>query len=243
MNRVQALFGGGQPSSPTPQRPSIWDVLTSLGTLGLAIAALSQSQQYRFWGLLGLAAFALVIRFYQPMAALMSRRRAKYHDNGVAQDALHGLLDMVTRFGELVDNSKGGETLHRALQNAPPDQRLLDRLIGSSSGHWLASMTAELAARVHGDSRDITHFARAHTEFVTLINAYADQCLYPVYQSMPPDLRAQLTPYTRQAIEGFRERYVGFTDAFTKFSKDTASNLSEPRFHPAVPYRPPPFQA
>ncbi len=238
---TKVLFG--VPSQPEPpHRSTAWEALTSLATVALALAALVQGQQARFWGLLALAALAIVVRFSSPVLAAVRKWLATRHDERVARSALSGLQDLVARFGELVNQSRN-DTLQQALQTVFQAQPATITRLHIPSVHWFGSIASELLARMQIDPPDLTHFVRAHAEFWTLVSAYSDQCLQPVYQSMLQDFRQALTPAGRSALEAFRERYVNFSDAFMKFSKDTAAQLKVQRFHPVHLYRPEPITA
>jgi hypothetical protein len=238
---ARALFGVPAQPPPPPPRVSPWEALTALATLALALTALVQGSQARFWGLLALAALAAVVRFSGPLLIMVKRRLANRHDEQVAHFALADLQNFANQFGELVSQDRN-DTLQQTLQTAfqGPSTAARPRI---PSAHWFGSILSELVARMESDAPDLAHFVRAHAEFWTLVSAYSDLCLEPVFQSILPDARAALTSSGRSALEAFRERYVGFRDAYMRFSKDTAAQLKVQRFHPVHVYRPEPFTA
>lgn len=237
---MRAQFGL-PPHADPPRRPAVWDVLTGLVPVALAIVALFQGEDERFWGLLALAALGISISLYRPALEATKRWLANRHDERLARRALQGLEDFVARFGELVGPDRN-DTLQATLQSAFQSVALPQQL-RIPSVHWFNTLVGELRERLRNDPSDLAHFVRAHGEFYTIVSAYSNQCIEPIYQSMPQDVRQILTPASRSALEAFRERYVGFRDGFVKYSNDTAGAMRAPRFHPAFVYRPQPVTA
>ncbi len=238
---VKALFtpGGAAAPEPPPKATTVLDLVTRVALpVTLAIIGSLQTQRDRFWALLGLAAVAFLAGLWKPATSAITRRRHRRHDEGVARRAIPHLGRLVRRFGELVSSGQVN-TLEYILQQQIgtrdatavaklrlPPERLVDG--------WYYYLSVRLSAA----PPTLATLQQAISEFITLLTDYLIYHVQPVFEQMPPEIRAALSPTARSELQRFRERVARLCDDCEAFLRETEESLTTVRLparHLAVP--------
>jgi hypothetical protein len=230
---LKPYFPGVEPPQPDPsQRSAIWDVVTVLVTIGLAVLANVKGASY--WAFFALAALVVAVRIAGPTFHAVRHWWQRRQDERVARRSFANLQKFADLFARLI-NTSNTDTLQAALQKALERQQ---QALHIPTNHWFESWSMHLGKRLTEDRQDLPHLLRALDEFYSLVSAYSTECVQPVFQSMSADVGQLLTAGGRAALESFRERYVAFLDRYIEYTRDLAASMKEPRFQPVSVFRP-----
>jgi hypothetical protein len=228
-------FPPGQEKQAGDRRPTALEVVASLAPVVLAIFAQLQGQQERFWGLMALAFLSVSLVVYRPVSAWLRRQSHKRHNERMARREFPRLKQFAVRFAELIDPNRD-DTLSSLWRGGGANFNI-------PSSHWFGSLVSHLSTRLDTDQGDFTHLTLALDEFHTLLSAYADQCLSPIFQNLTPDAKATLSPELRSGLESFRERYVKFRDDYEEYTKEIVRSVKGIMLQPLYLFRPKPIAA
>jgi hypothetical protein len=231
------MFDPGQKDPPRASKTSTAiEALTGIAQVAIAVAAWLQLQTSRASWILGLGVAWLVLAFRRPIAGWIKQQRRRAHDDAIARRAVPELRLLIRRFGEFVDEGNRSDTLRAIIQNGlQNDQANLQRLL-VPGGHWLRSLVLELLDRLRDTPVGLNYLVRAGAEFYTIVSAYGDQCLLPIFERLQPGDRQLMIGACGRQLEAFRQRYMGFRDDYEKYVRAVLSNLhATPPLHPILP--------
>lgn len=220
---------------PLRQKPQTLDYLKALGPLALAVVAALQQRGVQFWALFALALVAFAIALAGPARHAAARRQRQRHDDLVARAAVPELRLLVRRFQELVDGSRN-DTLEAIVRGGLQTHVAVLERIKMPSDHWLSAFAGQLHDRLRDQPTGLGYLMRATQEFHAIVHAYGDQCLQPIFKSLPPADRQVLLEACGRQLEAFRQRYMSFRDDYEKYVKSVLSQLhATPPLYPDLP--------
>lgn len=242
--RVKALFRGEPPAgnqgSDPPLKPTtVFDLVTRVALpVTLAIIGSLQTQRDRFWAGLGLAAVVFLAGLWKPASSAIKGRSHHRHDERIARRTMPQLGRLVRRFGEFVssgqiDSLESIVQQHISARDATALTRLRlppERLVENAYYY--------LNLRLGAAAPTLATFQQAVAEFNTLLTDYLLHYVRPVFQDMPAEMRAALSPKARSELEGFRQRLARLCDDCEAFLRETEESLWTVRLPPrhlAVP--------
>ncbi|MGB6874551.1 MAG: hypothetical protein WBD87_00820 [Candidatus Acidiferrales bacterium] len=229
---------GFQTRDSSPHRSNTVAVVVM--ALAAVLSAVTQAKDRPIYAdaFLVLTALAVVFVAYPPVVAWIRTRRLRAHRDRIARKSWPALRRLENRFAEFLSerdirnlryiiNEIGGCQDAELYKYCPPDylNEFFPSLLGRHAG----------ARRVREPA-----FRSAVTEFVGMVASYnAEYVLRPLKQLRDGQRFQQLTPqdrkYREEAIEAFRERWVGFLDAFTEFVAACNDELGYEPHHEAIP--------
>jgi hypothetical protein len=234
------MIGVRQPKSPTPPTASALDYIKALGPIALGVLAALQQRGPQFWALFALAVVAFGVAFASPVRNLWRKRLHRTRDRRTARAATPELRRLVRRFAEFVDESRT-DTVRAVIYDGLRNNYTAFERLQIRPAHWFSALVRELQVRDAQDSLDLERLARAVGEFHTLIVAYCDQCVQPIFEQLPREDRQLLVGACGPALESFRERYVAFRDDYEQYVQRLAHGLHAPPLLPANLPRPKPL--
>ncbi len=185
-----------------------------------------------------MAAVAFVVGLWKPATSAITRRWHRWRDERVARRSVPRLRRLVRRFGELVSSGQVN-TLEYILQQQIgtrdatavaklhlPPERLVD------GWYYYLNLRLTVAPPTLATLRE------AVGEFITLLTDYLIYHVQPVFEHMPPEIRAALSPAARGELQRFRERVARLCDDCEAFLRETEESLTTvglPPRHFAVP--------
>jgi hypothetical protein len=236
------LLNQGEPEKPP--KPTAFDYLTKLILPVLALVALiltrSEKQTALTWGLLVFAFISLVAGFFPQLAAWAKGKVQHGSDERVARRAFSELRKFIQRFGEFVGS--GSDTLHHIVEselcgnNPEMAAQLGLPSIGIFQGFWTT-----LSDRAAIERPTLASFMGTASALNMLVAVYNNHCMHVVFERIPQKLRAevsglpkhvedqvdwermgqrppgQLAEPARRSLEGCRERFNAFLDAYENF--------------------------
>lgn len=221
---------GAQPPKQQGPQFSVVQALAGLAQVIIAIAAYLQLNTPRAWWILGLGGALLGVTFGRPVVRWVRQRWRRRHDDRVARRGVLELRSLVRTFGKLVSPSTS-DTLQAQLQEAFKNHHEMLQRLCVPSVHVFDEMLHNVNVRLDEEPTDTDHMLRALAELYTVVSAHSAACIQPVFRSMPKDARDLLSPEERGTLNSYRERYVAFHAAFTKFIEDLDPSLRAARLH------------
>src|SRR6266568_2336261 len=217
---------GNPGSDPPPRSTTVFDLVSRVALpVTLAIIGSLQTQRDRFWAGLGLAAVAFVAGLWRPTASAVRRRWHRWHDERAARRSLPPLGRLIRRFGEFVMTGRtdsleaivqqhvGARDATAAAKLRLPPERLIE------NAHYY------LSTRLRAAAPKLALLEQTVTEFNTLLTDYLLYYVRPVFQDMPADLRASLSPRARSELEEFRQRLARLCEECEAFLRATEESL------------------
>jgi len=145
---------------------------------------------------------------------------------------------LVRRFGELVSSGQIDSL-----------ESIVQQHIGTRDATALAKLRLPperlvenayyyLNLRLGAAAPTLATLQQAVAEFNTLLTDYLLHYVQPVFQDMPAEMRAALSPKARSELEGFRQRLARLCDDCEAFLRETEESLRTvglPPRHLAVP--------
>ncbi len=172
---------------------------------------------------------------YEPVHRTVLRRRRRRHDDAIARRAVPELERLVRRFREIVDEDRN-DTLHAVLLGGLQNNQAALVRLKIPSGHWFRSFIDELLTRLWDKPAGLNYLLRAAGEFHTIVHAYGNQCLSPIFEQLPPEDRQLLAGACGRSLEAFRQRYMNFRTDYEKYVTAVLSELhATPPLHPELP--------
>jgi hypothetical protein len=210
---------------PNERKPSAFEYIASLGLPALAIVAaiLAGRQQRRIaiaFVILACASYA--IGLYPSIASALRRWRAHRRAEAIARSAFPEFRKFVRRFENFVDGQQH-DTLHDIAQSdlcqgngsAYNKLGLPDMIMWSSTWRFFAD-------RVEYEEPTILELHRAIEEFHNLVGSYNDLCVAVVFERLPQDLQAGITPETRVSLNSLQQRLSSFLSDYQDFVNELA---------------------
>ncbi len=223
-------LGGPEPSKPRMTTAEALQALAALAQVIIALVAYAQLNTPRAGWILALGGALLVLTFGGTLAR---RLRARWHrrlDDRVARRTVPELRSLVRTLEKLVDPN-ANDTLQAGLRAALQNYANAFDLLRMPSGHMFDEMLRNLSARVDEEPADAPHVLRALAELYTTVSGHSEQWIQPVFRSMPKSVNELLTPTARGVVNSYRERYLAFLTAFTRFVEDLGGSLRGTRLH------------
>ena len=207
-----------------PKKPSSFDFITKLLLPGLTLAAyilgqVKGSPPRLQWTLLAVTVFLVLFGFFfAPLKAKMRERSERTRDIRVTRNALPELRRLADNYAEFVN--RGGDTFHYIVESdlCQGDGRRLAMLSIPPGDLWyqLSVYFAERAARHSSSARDMR---ATMMEFHHLVGSYNNLCVAAVFERLPQDLQAAVTPRVKSSLNGFQQRFVLFLKEYEDFVK------------------------
>ncbi len=222
--RFDSRFGGFEERHEAA-KPSGFDVLTKLvlpvlSLIALIVAQLQQRQSTVLLGLLGLAFLSIAVGFYP---ALKTRTNSWIQNRRSEQQARQRFSEFrkfVRQFGAFVDTGPN-DTLHYIVASELCRNNMTDfgklgiPIIGLFNGFWY-----HFNFRVEHQKPSLVGLRQAVQEFGNLVGTYNNNCVVIVFERLPHDVQASLTPQVKSSLNAFQQRFVHFLQGYQQFLKD-----------------------
>ncbi len=227
-------FDGGFEERADVTKPSGFDllsklVLPALSLIPLIVAQLKQQQRAILWGLLGFAFLSLAVGFYP---GLKTRTKAWIQVQRAEKEAWRRFSEFrkfVRQFGEFV-STQTNDTLHYIVSselcrsNMSDFEKLGLPTVGLFSGFWY-----HFNLRVEQQKPSLAGLRQAIQEFGNLVGTYNNNCVVMVFERLPHDVQASLTPQVKSSLNAFQQRFVRFLQSYQEFLKDLVESGVIPR--------------
>lgn len=224
-------------ASPPPKR---WEtvalVITALATV---FSVVTQGKERPVYAtiLVAVALLAAASVFYAPVMAFGRKRIQRTRRNRAALKLWPEFLRLEKRFGNFLNKDDSGNLrgILSELCNRNPDD-----LAKLCPPDYLNDF-CPLLTRRHGEMnhRREHDLFLAMSEFRMMVASYTDDyALGPLKRLKNGQLLAQLPAHSKQhyeeGIEDFRERWVGFLDAFKEFLEKANNDIGYEPYHEAI---------
>lgn len=171
-----------------------------------------------------LAFLSVVLGFYSVLVSAFQKWRTRKKDEKTARSAFPEFRKFVRRFENFVDRGQNN-TLHYIAQcdlcqgNGATYNKLglPDLAIWSSFWRFFAD-------RIEQEEPTILALRRAMEEFHHLVGSYNNQCVAVVFERLPQDLQAGITPKTRSSLNELQQRLSSFLCDYQNFVKELAES-------------------
>lgn len=236
----------GPPPEERPPKPTTFDVLTKLVVPVLAFVAVvvAQIQQQRlfYWVLLGVLLLSLAMGFYPSVKPLARERIEDWQDGRAAKRAFPEFKRFLRRFGEFVDSPHPrNDTLHAILiETFSRNPAEFEKLRVTAAGIFY-DFSNQLTARIARHPANLPNLRDGMEGLGLLVAWYSRNCVEPIFERLPEELRPLLTDTAKRSLESFRERFVRFHDDYDEYVTRLNESLSKPRIGPCYFPRPKPL--
>lgn len=224
------ILPGAEPPKPHDSHSTVFQGVAALAQVIIAVVAYVQLKTSRAWWILALGAALLVFTFGGRLGRIVRDRWRQRHDDRLARRVEGEFRSVARTFGKLV-SPNDSTTLQAGLGEAFRNYHGVLERLHVPSEHLFDEMLHNLVVRLDEEPSDAAHLLRALAEFYTVVSAHSTQVIQPVFRTMPKDLREMLSPDARGGLNSFRERYIEFLAAFTKFTEDLEASLQGSRLH------------
>jgi len=175
--------------------------------------------------LLGLTILLVAVDLYAPSRRQAVRLLEHRRDNAVAKAAFPKFREFVHRFGEFID-SRFNNTLHAIVLNEVLQKRTdgnaAFKLPHMDLWHsWWLYFWQQIDRQPHR----MTEMSAALMEFHSLVGSYTNHCVTPIFEALPPSLRAEIPAEVKRSLNSFQQRFERFLGEYSQFAK----SLSESR--------------
>src|SRR5229473_5775944 len=193
------------------------DIIPLLTLVGYVLVNLYGKWPRWSWILLILAALSLIFDHYSGLKNIFSRWKENRDDRKAARKAFPELQDFVRRFAAFV-NRQTNDTLHY--------------IVESDICGWQAALRADcqlpnvdlwiyhrlyFSERLDRQPKTMKELRPALMEFHYLIASYNNFCVAPIFELLPLNVRAQITPPTLAKLNLFQQKFRGYLEAYQLF--------------------------
>lgn len=169
--------------------------------------------------LLALTFVFVAISYYPSLRTRIVRWREQRKDFRVAKNAFPEFREFVRRFAEFVD-SRTNDTLHYIVLNEllqgrsdrPPAFNLPS--MGLWGGYW-----QYFAERIDRQRLTMSEFRAALMEFHFLVSTYNNQCVAPIFETLPQNAVAEIPAWVKSKLNSFQQRFGRFLGEYQDFTK------------------------
>ena len=233
MNTILDQLAGAQ--NHGPKKPSSFDFVTKLLLPGLTLAAYILGQikggpPHLQWALLALAISLVIFGFvWAPFRSKMRERDERARDLRAARDALPELRRLADSYAEFVNNGRA-DTFHYIVES-----ELCQGHGGMLAKLPMPPLTLWYELSVYFSERAVRHPFSASglratmMEFHTLVGNYNNLCVAAVFERLPQELQAAVTPKVKSSLNGFQQRFASFLKEYEDFVKELEQ--TRPIFH------------
>ena len=214
-------------SEPAIRKRSAFEYIASLGLPALAIIAtlVSGGNHPRILLALVVAVFLSVgLVFYPSIYVLLRAWRGRKRADQLARRTFPDFRKFVRRFQDFVDGRQNN-TLHYIVQNdlCQGNGAIMNRLALPDMAIW-SGFRDFFANRVELDEPTISNLRRGMEEFHFLVGTYNNQCVAAVFDRLPRELQADMTPRAKSSLNSLQQRLSSFLSEYQDFAKDLAES-------------------
>lgn len=223
---LELLRANEQPKNNT------FDYVTKLILPAISLAALIATRNIKpalSWPLGIFAIVSFVVGLYQPIVGAFHRWAENRKDRRAAREAFPELRKFVHRFEPFLTMSRP-DTLHYIAQSEVSEghglryNALALPELSVWRGFWkdLTDRLDRMDAKRQGN---ITELRYELSAFFDLVGTYNNQCVWRLFDGLPPSEVQTLTPKAKSSLNAFQQRFAHFLRDYTNF----ATGLSESR--------------
>ncbi len=204
-------------------------VLPALSLIALIVAQLKQQQTAILWGLLSFAFLSIAVGFYP---RIKTRTEAWIQVQRGEKEAWRRFSEFrkyVRQFGEF-SGAQTNDTLHYIVSSELCRNNMSDfgklglPTVGFFNGFWY-----HFNLRVEQQKPSLAGLRQAIQEFGNLVGTYNNNCVVIVFERLPQDVQASLTPQVKSSLNAFQQRFVRFLQSYQEFLKDLVESGVIPR--------------
>jgi hypothetical protein len=181
------------------KKPSAFDYATKLlvpilSLVALIVSLLSGNHPRLVWSLMGLTAVAFLIGLYPSLQRISRTWIAVRKDTRTVIRVFPRFKALVHRFAAFVD-TRYSDTLHYIAQNelCRGHSEQFDKLGIPNLQLWY-SFAQHFMARADQQRPNLGDFAATLEEFYSLVGAYNNYCVAPIFQRLPREFQEALAP-------------------------------------------------
>ena len=173
-----------------------------------------------WWGLIGVIAFSLALGFSASLASTFRSAINRIKDQRAARTYFPLLRKQVHRFGDFVTSSRP-DTLHWIADSLLCEghgeriARLGMPNVAAWSGRWDL-----FCRRLDRQKPNPTELQYAILEFHDLVGTYTNLCAATVFERLPQDMMAAMTPRAKSNLSAFQQRFESFRSDSEHLLKD-----------------------
>lgn len=193
--------------------------LPALSLVAYIITQVTEKHPIASKVLLGLTIFFVVVGYFPFLKSKTARWAERRRDDALAKNTFPKFREFVHRFEEFIDG-RMNNTLHAIVLNEilqrraerPASLLLPNRELWH--GWWLY-----FAQRVDRQRQIMGELRPALMEFHLLVSTYNNDCVHPIFGTLPPNVRAEIPLEAKSSLNSFQQRFERFVDEYQQFSK------------------------
>jgi hypothetical protein len=209
-----------------------FDYVTRLILPVLSLAALIATRNIKpalSWPLGIFAIVSFVVGLHQPIMSTLRKWAENRKDRRAAREAFPELRKFVHQFESFLTTSRS-DTIHYIAQSEVCEghglryNALALPELSVWHGFW-KYLTDRLDRMDARRQRSITELRYELLAFFDLVGTYNHQCVWRLFDGLPPSEVQTLTPKAKSSLNAFQQRFAHFLRDYTNF----ATHLSESR--------------
>jgi len=188
---------------------------------------LNGKQPRMLWGFIAVAVISLLVGPFQWLWYALQRWLERIKDRRAARRYLRLLQDQVAQFGQFVGGTS--DTLHYISDSmCAGDPVKIARLAMPNRAAW-SERWRILYLRLTSQKPSVRELRFAILEFHDLLGTYINMCANAVFDRLPQDLRATMTPDVKTELVAFHLKFERFQSESERLLKDIV--FSRPCFN------------
>lgn len=215
-----------------PPKYSAFDYVTRLILPVLSLVALIATRNIKptlSWPLGAFAIVSFVVGLHQPISSTFRKWAEHWKDRRAAREAFPELRRFVHRFEPFLSTSNS-DTLHYIAQSevCQGQSQRYNALALPELSVWHAfwkDLTDRLDRMDAKRQRNVRELRHELSAFFDLVGTYNNQCVWKLFDGLPPNERQSLTPQAKSSLNAFQQRFTRLLHEYADFLKD----LSESR--------------
>lgn len=229
MTELESLLAGDAEAATT--KLGVFDyaarlIVPALGIIAVIVGEVRGTPTRLQLGLIAVVIVSLALGF---VPLLISGARAvedRMKDRHVARLYLPQLRKLVDRFGDFVNGSRP-DTLHYIADSflceghGQKIAKLAMPNITAWSGRW-----ASFSQRLARQKPDFTELHSFLLDFYDMVGSYDNLCVAAVFDRLPADLAAGMTPRAKSNLSSFQQRFERFLSDSEQLLKEISAARS-----------------
>ncbi len=192
-------------------------VLPALTLVAFVVTNLLNKWPRLSWLLIGFGICFSVLSYYSTLKQWFAKWKASWDDRRVAKEAFPELLVLVRRFEQFV-NRGTSDTLHYIVESdiyqGRADLRADCQL--PSIDIWFSHLEY-FTERLNRQPKIMRELRPALMEFHFLVGSYANCCVRPIFELLPPNTRSQIQPAVFSKLNLFQQKFSRFLEDYQLF--------------------------
>jgi len=192
-------------------------VLPSLTLIAFVVTNLYGKWPRLSWLLIIFGLFFSFLSYYSALKERFLKLKSLWDDRQAANRAFPEFQDFVRRFASFV-NRQAGDTLHYIVESdiwqGRPALRADCQL--PNVDIWVLQRLY-LSERLDRQPKTMKELRPALMEFNYLVGSYNNFCVAPIFELLPPNVHAQITPQTLAKLNLFQQKFRGYLEGYQLF--------------------------